>query len=110
MKKLIIFFTALTFISSAQIFEPVKWDFSQKKVSENTIELIFKATIDDGWYVYSQTLEILAVTNTGKVPAMTTATGVHLTETTVILGYLEKPIQHRRYSLLQQRKETKHID
>ena len=54
MKKLIIFFTALTFISSAQIFEPVKWDFSQKKVSENTIELIFKATIDDGWYVYSQ--------------------------------------------------------
>jgi glutathione S-transferase len=60
--------------------------------------------------VYSQTLEILAVTNTGKVPAMTTATGVHLTETTVILGYLEKPIQHRRYSLLQQRKETKHID
>ena len=54
MKKLIVFFTALTFISSAQIFEPVKWDFSQKKVSENTIELIFKATIDDGWYVYSQ--------------------------------------------------------
>ena len=54
MKKLIIFFTALTFISSAQIFEPVKWDFSQKQTSENTIELTFKATIDDGWYVYSQ--------------------------------------------------------
>ena len=54
MKKLIIFFTALTFFSSAQIFEPVKWDFSQKQTSENTIELTFKATIDDGWYVYSQ--------------------------------------------------------
>ena len=54
MKKLIIFFTALTFFSSAQIFEPVKWDFSQKQISENTIELTFKATIDDGWYVYSQ--------------------------------------------------------
>ena len=54
MKKLIIFFTALTFFSSAQIFEPVKWNFSQKKTSENTIELTFKATIDDGWYVYSQ--------------------------------------------------------
>ena len=54
MKKLIIFFTALTFFSSAQIFEPVKWDFSQKQTSENTIELTFKATNDDGWYVYSQ--------------------------------------------------------
>ena len=54
MKKLIIFFTALTFFSSAQIFEPVKWDFSQKQTSEYTIELTFKATIDDGWYVYSQ--------------------------------------------------------
>ena len=54
MKKLIVFFTAITFISSAQIFDPVKWDFSQKKLEENTIELIFKATIDDGWYIYSQ--------------------------------------------------------
>ena len=54
MKKLIIFFTALTFFSSAQILEPVKWDFSQKQISENTIELTFKATIDEGWYVYSQ--------------------------------------------------------
>ena len=54
MKKLIIFFTALTFFSSAQIFEPVKWNFSQKQTSENTIKLTFKATIDDGWYVYSQ--------------------------------------------------------
>ena len=54
MKKLIVFFTALTFISYAQIFDPVKWDFSQKKISENEIELSFKATIDKGWYVYSQ--------------------------------------------------------
>ena len=54
MKKLIVFFTAITFISSAQIFDPVKWDFSQKKLDENKIELSFKATIDDGWYIYSQ--------------------------------------------------------
>ena len=54
MKKLIVFFTALTFISSAQIFDPVKWDFSQKKLDENKIELSFKAIIDDGWYIYSQ--------------------------------------------------------
>ena len=54
MKRLIVFFTALTFLSSAQIFDPVKWDFSQKKISENEIELAFKATLDKGWYVYSQ--------------------------------------------------------
>ena len=54
MKKLIVFFTVLTFISSAQIFDPVKWDFSQKKLSDNEIELSLKATIDKGWYVYSQ--------------------------------------------------------
>ena len=54
MKKLIVFFTAITFISSAQIFDPVKWDFSQKKLDENKIELSFKAIIDDGWYIYSQ--------------------------------------------------------
>ncbi len=54
MKKLIVFFTAITFISSAQIFDPVKWDFSQKKLDENKIELSFKATIDEGWYIYSQ--------------------------------------------------------
>ncbi|MGY8955360.1 MAG: protein-disulfide reductase DsbD family protein, partial [Flavobacteriales bacterium] len=41
-------------ITSAQIFNPVSWDFSQKQVSDNEIELQFKATIDDGWYLYSQ--------------------------------------------------------
>ena len=63
MKKLILFFTALTLVSAAQIFDPVKWDFSQKKLSENEIELSFKANIDKGWYVYSQ--------NAGEGPVST---------------------------------------
>ena len=55
MKKIfILFFTLLSLITSAQIFTPVSWDFSQKQVSDNEIELQFKATIDDGWYLYSQ--------------------------------------------------------
>ena len=55
MKKIfILFFTLLSVITSAQIFTPVSWDFSQKQVSDNEIELKFKATIDDGWYLYSQ--------------------------------------------------------
>ena len=63
MKKLILFFTALTLVSTAQIFDPVKWDFSQKKFSENEIELSFKANIENGWYVYSQ--------NAGEGPVST---------------------------------------
>ena len=63
MKKLILFFTALTLVSTAQIFDPVKWDFSQKKLSENQIELSFKANIENGWYVYSQ--------NAGEGPVST---------------------------------------
>jgi thiol:disulfide interchange protein len=55
MKKIfILFFTLLSVITSAQIFTPVSWDFSQKQVSDHEIELQFKTTIDDGWYLYSQ--------------------------------------------------------
>ena len=39
---------------SAQIFEPVSWEFSQKKISDNEYELVFKATIDHKWHLYSQ--------------------------------------------------------
>ncbi len=63
MKKLILFFTALTLVSTAQIFDPVKWDFSQNKLSEKEIKLSFKAKIDEGWYVYSQ--------NAGEGPVST---------------------------------------
>ena len=76
MKKLIIFFTALTFFSSAQIFEPVKWDFSKKQISENKIQLFFKATIDDGWYVYSQ--------DAGDGPVSTEFTFINNSENYVI--------------------------
>ncbi|MFN2396366.1 MAG: cytochrome c biogenesis protein CcdA [Bacteroidales bacterium] len=36
----------------AQILEPVKWSFSQKKISENTYDIIFTAQIDSGWSIY----------------------------------------------------------
>ncbi|HEY9115009.1 MAG TPA: protein-disulfide reductase DsbD domain-containing protein [Bacteroidales bacterium] len=45
----------LGFISlQAQILEPVKWSFSNKKISANEFELIFKATIEPRWHLYSQ--------------------------------------------------------
>jgi len=41
---------------SAQILEPVKWSFSAKRISANEAELLFTATIDKGWYLYSQNI------------------------------------------------------
>jgi thiol:disulfide interchange protein len=70
MKKIfILFFTLLSVITSAQIFTPVTWDFSQKQVSNNEIELQFKATIDEGWHLYSQFIE-----DDGPVPTEFTFT------------------------------------
>ena len=55
MKKIfILFFTLLSVITSAQIFTPVEWEFSQKQLSDTEIELQFKANIDEGWHLYSQ--------------------------------------------------------
>jgi len=57
MKKLIslliitIFFTAF---GHAQIFKPVKWQTTTEKISESEFDLIVKATIDEGWHLYSQ--------------------------------------------------------
>jgi thiol:disulfide interchange protein len=42
---------------TAQLTEPVKWSFSQKKVSDNEVLLIFKAKIDVRWHLYTQFFE-----------------------------------------------------
>jgi thiol:disulfide interchange protein len=55
MKKIIsLLFVLISITVSAQIFIPVEWEFSQKQLSDTEIELQFKATIDDGWHLYSQ--------------------------------------------------------
>ncbi len=38
----------------AQILEPVKWSFSHEQVSETEYDLVFKASIDMHWHLYSQ--------------------------------------------------------
>ncbi|MBK9641377.1 MAG: thioredoxin family protein [Saprospiraceae bacterium] len=42
------------FISNAQILNPVHWTTETKKVSDKEYELIFKAKLDKGWAIYSQ--------------------------------------------------------
>ncbi len=53
MKKISILFT-LVFVSlfiNAQIVNPTKWEFDSKQVG-NEVDLIFKATIENGWHLY----------------------------------------------------------
>ena len=51
---LVAFLTLISVIASAQIFDPVIWEFSQKKLSQSEVELQFKASIEDNWHLYSQ--------------------------------------------------------
>ena len=47
-------FTVTSIIVSAQIFNPVSWEFSKNEISSTEIELIFKANIEENWHLYSQ--------------------------------------------------------
>ena len=43
------------FFASAQIQNPVKWNYKLKKINAGTYEVHITATIDKGWHLYSQT-------------------------------------------------------
>ncbi|MAZ72092.1 MAG: thiol:disulfide interchange protein [Flavobacteriaceae bacterium] len=53
----------------SQIFEPVKWNTEIEDLGDGTFNLIMKATIDDGWYLYSQN-----VPDGGPIPTAFTFT------------------------------------
>lgn len=59
MKKIVLFFLlfAYGFSTSAQILTPVSWQTSYQQINDTEFDLIFTATIDDGWVIYSQYLE-----------------------------------------------------
>ncbi len=38
--------------SFSQIYDPVKWKFELKTTSETTADLVFKASIEEGWHLY----------------------------------------------------------
>jgi thiol:disulfide interchange protein DsbD len=49
---------SFTFLQSkAQILTPVHWSYGAKKISSTEAVVFLKATIDDGWHVYSQTVK-----------------------------------------------------
>lgn len=59
MKK-IFFVIALSLFfaqANAQILKPVKWSYGFKKTSPTEAVVLIKATIDEGWHVYSQNVK-----------------------------------------------------
>jgi thiol:disulfide interchange protein DsbD len=60
MKKLtlilaLLFTTAIG--ASAQIENPVTWSYAAKKINKTEAVIFLKATIEDGWHIYSQTVK-----------------------------------------------------
>tara|TARA_B100000674_G_scaffold44090_1_gene30534 strand:- start:57087 stop:59603 length:2517 start_codon:yes stop_codon:yes gene_type:complete len=58
MKRFLSIFSllAILFYANAQIYDPVKWDYTAKRISDTEAELIIQATIEEGWHLYSQNL------------------------------------------------------
>ena len=54
---LLLFFTLFSFNASAQILDPISWEFETLKISEDEYELIFIAELDPKWAVYSQFID-----------------------------------------------------
>lgn len=57
MKKIVLFTLALFFSAAAlqaQILKPVKWSYAAKRLSKTEAVILIKATIEDGWHIYSQ--------------------------------------------------------
>ncbi|WP_374163912.1 protein-disulfide reductase DsbD N-terminal domain-containing protein [Arcticibacter sp. MXS-1] len=56
MKKVLLASLAVLFstLVNAQILKPVKWAYASKRLSKTEAVVLIKATIEDGWHIYSQ--------------------------------------------------------
>lgn len=80
---------AVQAITMAQIFEPVKWKFDQRKVGDNVYELVMKATIEQGWHLYSQNIP-----DDGPVP---TSFMFDENDQVEFIGKVAEPKAHEEY-------------
>lgn len=57
MKKILVFALGLLLfnLTNAQVKNPVKWNFTSKKINATTYEIHLTATLEKGWHIYSQT-------------------------------------------------------
>lgn len=56
MKKITLLLVSvlLTTVLNAQILKPVKWSYAAKRLNKSEAVVFIKATIDEGWHIYSQ--------------------------------------------------------
>ena len=54
LQLLVLSFLLFSATAFSQILEPVKWSFSSNPISDGEYELIYTATVDKGWTIYSQ--------------------------------------------------------
>lgn len=52
---LIVAICLITAKSYAQILNPVKWSYASKKINDKEVVLLLKASIEEGWHIYSLT-------------------------------------------------------
>ena len=58
MKKLLFVFAfTLPYFLFSQIFNPVEWEFAQEDLGGGEYNLVFTASIEDHWHLYSQFIE-----------------------------------------------------
>lgn len=43
--------------AKGQILKPVHWSYAAKKVSKTRVIVLFKATLEPGWHIYSQHIQ-----------------------------------------------------
>jgi thiol:disulfide interchange protein DsbD len=60
MKKIYFFFILLTagFVSQAQSFKQVKWNYSVKRISDKTFEVHMTASINGNYHLYAQNVGV----------------------------------------------------
>ncbi|MBA6155874.1 cytochrome C biogenesis protein [Tenacibaculum sp. S7007] len=71
MRKVLLFLAlAISYVSNAQVHDPVKWKTSVKKISDKESVLIATANIEADWHLYSQ-----EIPKGGPIPTLFSFTG-----------------------------------
>ena len=71
MRKVLLFLAlAISYVSNAQVYDPVKWKTSVKKISDKESVLIATANIEADWHLYSQ-----EIPKGGPIPTLFSFTG-----------------------------------
>ena len=52
-----LFVCLMTSLTEAQIYDPVSWTFTSEAVQGNEATVVIKASIEEGWHLYSQFIE-----------------------------------------------------